>query len=247
MVLPSNILSGTKMCEDCAAQFSESEMATVLKQVLKQEFGAILEYDAGYRGVNGGISRYDIFISQFKTLIECQSEWHDLIDKAENDINKRIYAVTNGYNFIEIDNRDYTPLQAIQIFIPEMVNIPSYVDNKDNSRRSFSLEKAQKLLDSGYNYGGVASILGVRAATLRNTVNRGKLKLPDNYKNRRIQDNIVIQIDVKGNIVGKYEVLSIQDINIRSTIIQACTSRTHIYSNYYWYYESDYVARIRNT
>ena len=174
-VAPHSILNmGVRMCISCKNELRESVMASVLKQVLKHEYtDTVFEYDAGCIGPGGGVCRYDIYIPCKNMLIECQSRFHDL--NSNNDELKKEYAVSKGYEFVAIDSRDYTPIEAIQLILPHIVEIPGYVNTNSNTVYSFSLENAQKLLDEGKTCRQVADRLGVRYDTIYMNIRRGNL------------------------------------------------------------------------
>lgn len=249
MVRPNEVIkNGTRMCLDCRSSMKESTMATVLKQVFKHEYPkTIFEYDAGYRGINGGLSLYDIYVPEINTLIECQSEWHDTIDRMINDNLKMIYAIQNGYKFSSLDSRDYSILQSIQLFFPDIQEVPNYIDLRGGNKDRYQFKEAQELLDSGKTYREVASITGVNYKTFLGYVFRGEIIKPSNYKieNRR-EPIIVVQVNGKGNMVGKYDInryangWSSKNLAIKKKIIVACESTTHKYKGHYWYYIEDY-------
>jgi len=170
-------------CPDCSYERMESEMATTLKQVLKYEYPyTIWEHDVGFKTPKNYISRYDIFAPQLNNLlIECQSEYHDDPEKQEIDRLKKKYALDNGYNYLALDKRDYTPLEAIQVFFPDMKEIPDYVDLLRNTLRDWDLKEAQELLNKGHTYQEVADIVGATYSAIRHNIGRGKLIKPENY------------------------------------------------------------------
>ncbi len=174
-VMPGNVLSGVKICR---ASLTESIMASTLKQVLRHEYpDTIFEYDAGFRGPNGGTGKYDIYIPHINTLIECQSEYHDEPEQVAIDIMKAKYAIENEYKFIDLDSRDYTPLQAIQKFIPSIQVIPSYVKIEKNIDYD-KICKAQQMLNSKKKYDEIASTLNVGYGWIQYKIKTGLLEKP---------------------------------------------------------------------
>jgi len=235
------------MCAVCSNNVTESAMATVLKQVLKYECNAVCEYDAGYRGVNGGISKYDIYIPDFKgfkVLVECQSRYHDNYANMNNDTLKEKYALKNGYKLIALDSRDYTPLEAIQKFLPQAKKIPYYVDMSVGNKKIFPIKEAQDLLNEGKTYNEISNILGVYYTTIANQVRKGNLCKTKRYIATK-HTQVVIQLDINGKQVGKYDLSKIRhtgnekNYNRKIQIVRACRSLSHLYMGYYWYYESE--------
>lgn len=251
-VAPMHILyRGVKLCKECAINKIESGMASALKQVLKHKYtDTIFEYDAGYRGSRGGVSLYDIYIPQLKLLVECQSEYHDDYTRSINDELKREYSLKSGYKFLGIDKRDYTPIQAIQLFFPDMVEIPNYVRLSESIRRAtIPIEKAQELLNNKKTIKDVATQLGVGYKIIASSIANGRLV--NTKKPWMKHTQTVVQVDIHSGMIRMYNLSDIKrhdtknyDIKIR--IVEACASTTHLYQGYLWYYETDYGVGIRN-
>lgn len=139
----------------------ESTLATVMKQVLLHYYpNTIFELDIGFRGKRGGISKYDAYVPELNVMFEFQSRYHD--SRQEHDCLKKEFAIKKlNCLYYELDHREYTPLEAIQLFFPWLRRIPHYVDYSKTSLRTWDLWLAQKLLDQGiYTYGEIAKQVG---------------------------------------------------------------------------------------
>ena len=146
-VLPNSLIyMGVKMCQTCKNRRQESGMARVLKMILCKELGAIEEYDIGYRGLRGGTSKYDIYLPHTNTLIECQSRLHD--SRKVADEVKKLFAIQSGYNYISIDSREYSPIEAVRLFITTMKILPDYALKHIESSRTKLLREVQEDLNS---------------------------------------------------------------------------------------------------
>jgi len=222
---PRSINSSNKLdfkCPECSRELKESIMATTLKQVLKHEYpNTIWEHNAGFRTPKNYISRYDIFVPELDNLlIECQSWYHDDPEKQKIDKLKKQYAIDNSYNYMAIDNRDYTPLKAIQIFFPEIKEIPDYIDLLRDTMINWDLKEAQKLLNEGYTYQEVADIIGVSYSKIQSHTCKGRLEKPKEYKIKRYDKRIkIVCLDKKDDkLIKIYDSISEAAIDIKNNI-----------------------------
>ena len=79
----------------------------------------------GLVGLGGGLLSYDHYLPKFNLLIEYQGEMHeryvrgihksikDFEKQVEHDRRKKEYALSNGYNFLEIWNWDFDNIESI--------------------------------------------------------------------------------------------------------------------------------------
>lgn len=216
-------------------------MATTLKQVLKIYFpNTIWEYDIGFRGEKGGKSSYDIYIPEINLLIECQSEYHDVEEQIKLDRNKKEYAIRKGYDFIAIDYRDFSPLKAIQLFIPNIKSVPDYVDYTKNSKINWDIEKAQYLLDkTELSQKEIAEVVGATLPSFYSAVFRKILKLSES-RNINIP---IIQLTIEGDFVERFnsarECYKKYGFNTPN-ICSCCKGNDKTYKGYIWMYEYEY-------
>jgi len=169
-------------CPECSKESLESIMATTLKQTLKHEYPDTLwEFDAGFKTENNYTSKYDIYVIFLNLLIECQSVYHDDDIMKARDKLKKQFALDNNYNYMELDSRDYTPLEAIQLFFPYIIEIPDYIEFDKNTLKDWDNKDAQRLLDEGFTYIEVAHALGATYNAICHAISKRILIKPDTY------------------------------------------------------------------
>lgn len=250
-VAPAGILyNGVRNCWNCAQSLKESKLANILKQVcIHEDRSTIIEYDAGFRGKNGGISRYDIYIKSRNLLIECQSRLH--LDP-EHDYNKKLYAKNNHYNFLEIDNRKYSELEAIQLLFPWINEIPDYIDFSTLNGNNYLVDKnrVQQLLDAGLTYKEIACRLNTTTSIIDHMIQSKKVIRHVKSKMRRLEKYCRKVLAIKQN--GERLVIDLSCIdssdkinyNRKVYIIKACDGRNagadgHMYNGVYFQYLSE--------
>lgn len=263
LVRPNSTLKKCRyMCYKCSINKKESLMANILKQVIKYNYpNAEPEVDLGFRGVKGGISRYDQYIPEINTVCEFQSEYHDNEKQKANDKKKKAYILNhkNNYKYIAIDHRDYTILGAIQFFFPDIKEIPDYIDfSAYNNISEIMLEEIQKLLNlKKYNYKEIAEIVGNGCydIDIAFAVSSGKLIRPKYkvVKNQSIRMKTIVQLNIDGSFVQEYEKEKIIIGHSRSILLNVCRGtynkgkNGHMFKDYLWYYKSDYEKIICKT
>lgn len=223
-VRPSDVLKGHSMCDKCNSEKHESVMATTLKQVLKYYYAKTeWEYDLGFRGLKNGVSKYDIFIPELNTVIECQSRYHDTLEQQIIDSNKKEYAIFKGYKYVSIDARNYSVLQVIQMFFPNIKEIPNYIDIKKDTIKTYEYEEVQNLLNKGCTYKDISDLLNIRYEYVRQIIFVGKLSKPkthykSNYKR-------IICVNTKEIFYSAKEILIKKGID-DSSIIKCCRGKS---------------------
>lgn len=247
MVEPAGILNGQMVCGKCRDQISQSFMATALQQVLRYYYtNTEYEYDLGFKGDAGRSSKYDIFVKELNLIIECQSGYHE--DKVEFDKRKKEYAESLGYDFFDIDSREYSPLRACKVFFPNitMEEMQEIVDWNKCSRRQWSLKEAQELLNSGHGMMKVAELIeGATYGAIINAIVKEQLTKPIDYITITSKANKVIQLDLDYNYIKEFRIASDSEYSYGS-VQSACNghgnfkNNSHLTSGYLWYYEEDY-------
>jgi hypothetical protein len=243
-------------CPECSKESLESIMATVLKQVLKHEYPETeWEYDAGFKTDKNYTSRYDIYVPFFNLLIECQSVYHDDEESNIRDKLKKQFAIDNNYNYIELDCREYSPLEAIQMFFPYIKEIPEYVEFDKNTLRDWDSKTAQKLLNNGCKYTEVADVVGTTYNAVCHAITRGVLIKPENYVRQGIpvvcltKDNKFVKIydssDVAAKELGKSNGSSISSCLTKTPDKKGKVKETAY--GYKWVYLVDYENMIKCT
>lgn len=243
LVDPTSALEGQKVCYNCRNLVTQSYMATALQQVLKYYYpNTICEYDIGFKGEMGAVSKYDIYVPELNLIIECQSGYHD--SKKEFDEVKRQYAENKGYNFKTIDSRDYAPFDACKIILQDLSlnDFAKIVKWNNLSRRTWNLEHAQKLLNEGYSFKEVAIKVNATYGMITNAITRNLLIKPESYKSSNTPKPI-IQLDLNYNIVNEYESITSTG-HEKTSLVKACNGKkknnSHFYKNYIWYFKEDY-------
>jgi len=240
-IQPISFLIGTR-CPRCANERCESIMAITLKQVLKHYYpNTKWEYDIGFKGFSGGKSAYDIYVPDLNLLIECQSEYHDNIEHQKLDLAKKQYAIDNKYEYIAIDKRNFTQLEAIKLFFPEINSIPDWVDTSMRYiKSSWDVKKAQDLLNEGYTIPEIGEILQVPYPILQSGVGRKSLIKPDNYKIKQTkQRKKVIQLDLEGNFIQEHDGITLTGYTA-TNVSACCRGKDKSYKGFKWMYAKEY-------
>jgi len=194
-------------CPECMTEYTESIMATTLKQVLRYEYSHTKwEYDAGFK-INKSNSKYDIYVPELNLLIECQSEYHDDPKRIETDKLKKQFAIDNEYEYIAIDNRDFSILDILRFFVPRIDKIPDYVQMNKNTIRDWNSEDAQELLNNGHTYTETADILEITIGAIHSAIANKILIKPDNYcKGDSIK---IVSLSMDNKLIKKYNSIKI--------------------------------------
>ena len=228
---------GTR-CPFCEAQQLESTHALVLKQIWQHEKPDTVTED---KSCINPETNYplptDIVNHREKIAIEVQSWFHDFPDQQKKDKIKKEYWLNRGYQFYDIDQRDYTVLQMVQLFFPYIENIPDYIDfeyaNKAND------VKIQKLLNDGKKPHEIAKILNYNVHAVYDAIGNGRCEYPKNYEYECY--HAVVQLDLNRDFVARYK--SIADAKRATGLksIGSCLFDKRNYCGcYYWLYEEDY-------
>lgn len=203
-----NCFSGGNKCRHCSNEQLESKLATSLKLIFKNVYtDTIWEANLGVKSKNGKDMPYDIYVPSLNLVIECQSEYHDSEDQSNRDKIKREYAISNGYKFIEIDSRDYTVDEAVEIFFGKNFEYKEILSNTTNTKINWNIKKAQYLLDnSRLTYEEIGKLVGTTKGAITSSINRGQLikkkgrKTNINSKNKRK----VNQLSLNGIIIKTF-------------------------------------------
>ena len=226
---PQNICSANAYdfrCPECSREHTESIMATTLKQVLRYEYSHTRwEYDAGFK-INKSHSKYDIYVPELNLLIECQSEYHDDPNRIKTDVLKKQFAIDNGYEYIAIDNRDFSILDVLRFFVPRIDKIPDYVQMDKNTIRDWDVEDAQKLLNDGYTYGETANILEITYGAIHSAITNKILIKPIDYcKSDSVK---IVSLSIDNKLVKKYNSVKVAYKELggaNGTSISSCLTR----------------------
>lgn len=230
-------------CPECNTQKIESHHASALKQVFLHEHpDTITEEKSCINPKTLRTLPTDIVNHRLKIAIEVQSEYHDKIEKKERDRFKKDFWVKKGYEFYDPDIRDYSILEMIQIFFPNIKEIPDYVDYNFSNCIDFS--KVQKLLDEGYTIKEISSILCLNEHSVRHLSTIGKVKLPEDYKIKMFDIKAIIRLSKTGEFMKRYESLfSLKYDNLASgTIRKVLVGKQDFAYDSFWVYENKYLS-----
>lgn len=229
------------ICQFCDGK-RESMHANILKQIFLHEFpNTVLEDKSCRNPLTNAILPTDIVNHDLKIAIEIQSVLHDREYQKIKDKIKRDYWIDNGYSFYDYFIEDYSIIEYIQLFFPQITDIPDYIKSEFNG--NLDVIKAQELLDSGYTVREVSSIMNVNIHRIYDSIYSNKLYYPDGYK----KDNTVqvVMLDKYKNYVKTYQNYTEASIDngIANGNIASCISSKYYYANgYYWIPLKDYKS-----
>jgi len=234
----SHVVKNKLKCPCCDNMMLVSYLHAVISIIFKNNYdGVEFEYNIGFKGEDGGVSKYDLYVPNYKgkpTLIEFQSRYHD--EKADFDLKKKEFAINKGYNFIAIDHREYTIEEALNIFFGD---IEINIENLDLSIfNKLDIITAQKLLNENKSYTEIEKLMGLGNGCINSAVRDGRLNPPENHV--RVVRNIksIVQLDMDGNYINTYKSSHEMENDLGYKVtIQSGNQCLH---GYYWVEEEDY-------
>lgn len=234
--------NANKSCPECSMKLSVSYLHAVSALLFKKYYPDVeFEKDIGYRGVNGGISKYDLYIPNLNgknTLIEFQSRYHDFEEKKINDKNKKKFAIDNGYELICYDSRTTTIEYVLKKYFKKLDCVPEDIINDVKSfNKNIELENAQELLDLNMSVPKIAKKLGVTKWNIYGAIDSGRLTRRTKYGRKPI-----VMLDQSGEYISEFESVGKcyeeTGINSKSSIYQ-----NHITKDgYYFVKKEDYES-----
>lgn len=231
------------LCPFCETSQLESTHALVLKQVWCHEYSDTEVEEKSCINPNTKCSLpTDIVNHRLKIAIEIQSWFHDFKDQQIKDEIKRTYWINKGYKFYAIDQRDYSVIEMIQLFFPQYLNIPSYIDFEYSNK--INDIKIQQLLNSGLKVSEIAIQIGCNSHRIYDAIRYGRISYPKNYIPSIYTSVVQLNNDLK--YVNEFD--SIKEAKIATgynNISSAISSKTHFSGGYYWvekkaYYDGNY-------
>lgn len=200
------------------------------------------EYDIGFTGENGGVSKYDLFIEDYfdgKTLFEFQSRFHD--GKEDFDLKKFNFAKKSGYNIVQLDCRRITPKDALEKYFKIDIS-PEEIA----SHLKFSLTKdyqhAQELLLKNISVKEISKITGISEHCIHHKMRDGTLSTAENRKSVLFGKTPIVQLDLNGNFIKKfdssYAIFKELGYNVSSCVL-GLTRHSHCFI---FIKESDYIS-----
>lgn len=230
-------------CPCCKNKKTESYHALILKQIFLHEYPDTSTEDNSC--INPNTNRNlptDIVNHRLKLAIEIQSDYHDREEQAERDKIKENYWIKRGYTFYNPDIRDYSIIQMIRLFFPNINKIPDYVDF--NFANVINRSEIQRCLDLGYSIKNISQMTNINDGTIRSGVTKGKLTLPDDYKLKVLNWKPIVQLNDLGEYVKTYQTVADADRAgyKRGTVQRVLRGDQKMAYKSYWIYESDYIS-----
>ena len=142
----------------------------------------------------------DIVNHRLKMAIEVQSGYHDKESKKIVDAFKKQFWINKGYSFYDPDIRDYTVIELIQIFFPNINEIPEYVDFDFSASVDFNL--VQQYLNNGYSLKEISNITGYKH--IHNLIASKRVILPDNYYKNILNIKPIVMLSKNGDYIQKF-------------------------------------------
>lgn len=212
----------------------ESKHANALKQVFLHEFpDTVLEDKSCRNPLTNSILPTDIVNHRLKIAIEIQSELHNREYQKVKDSFKKDYWIKNGYTFYDYYIEEYSILEYIQLFFPDITVIPDYVTY--DFSKTFNFIKAQDLLNNGYTVTEISKIMHVKIHRIYDALQNKKIFYPEGYQKYNLIS--VVMLDKYKKYVRTYNCYgdAEKDNNIPRGNIASCISSKHYYANgYYW-------------
>lgn len=162
------------------------------------------EYDIGFKGDNGGTSKYDLFIPKYNgkdTLFEFQSRFHD--SKKELDKRKMEFAINNKYNFLAIDSRDISPVEALYKYYDIKVSNKEIQENFLFSR-NYDMKEVQKLLDKNLSVKEISKITCISENIIYHNMSDGNLLCRKDRKEILYGKKPVVQLTLSGEYIRDF-------------------------------------------
>lgn len=220
-------------CNKCRQRQIESVHATVLKQIWKYYRPLVKWEEIGCINPNTGKSLdTDIVDHELKISVEVQSHYHDEDYQKEKDEIKKKYWESLGYKHYQVDMRDYSVLEMVQIFFPKITAIPEWVDKSGKiTNRKWSYLEAQICLNNGLSYKETAEKVGTTKCAISNAISLGnlikliKIKIPKILKIKIREAKVsVVQLSLNDEYIKIWESQSeaYRNTNIDSSSISAC-------------------------
>lgn len=172
-------------CPYCTGLRNQSLHAVVLKQMFeKLKPGTVIEDQSCRNPLTNCILPTDIVNHNEKIVVEVQSWWHDREYQKIKDKIKKDYWENRGYTVYTPDIRDYSVVDMIKLFFPDVSTIPDWVDYKFYNKLNVDL--AQDLLNTGLTVSEVANEMGVSTHRIYDAIYSHKLFYPSSYPNKTL-------------------------------------------------------------
>ena len=231
------------ICPFCYTDWQESIHAKILKQVwLNEKDGTVVEDKSCINPLTNRIMPTDIVNHIEKVAIEVQSDYHDTLERKKKDKIKKEYWLNKGYKMYQVDIRDYTILEMIQIFFPTIDKIPDYV--RINPKKKLDYDKAQELLNENWTVREIANELECEKSVIYSAIHSNRISFIKGHKNSNYVS--VVKLDINYNYIDTYQTIAeaARSVNCKDSNIKKCMKSSSVpYSNgYIWIREDDYLS-----
>lgn len=235
-----------KNCPKCISDMQVSELHAIISLIFKHYYpNAENEKDIGFRGDNGGISRYDLFVPDYNgrnLIIEFQSKFHD--GKEDFDRKKRNFAISNGYSFYAFDAREHKALQVIKKFFPEIKQIPEWVYDEVHKYSKYDLAIVQELLNKCYTAEQIENETGISKHVVYSNINKGVLKRNPKHYDVVYNKSKIVLLNQNKEYIGIYRSLYMIEKHMGIKVSEIKNKNNCVLKNgYYFIYEKDYINK----
>ncbi len=225
-------------CKFCDNK-KESIHARVLKQIFIHEYPDTIPEEKSCRNpLTGCILPTDIVNHRLKIAVEVQSVLHNRPYQKEKDLIKKNYWINKGYKFYDEFVEDYSLVDYIKIFFPDIDEIPKYVKY---SFDSWNIHDAQILLDMHMSPVEIAEYFGISEHRIYDAIYSGKLNYAKDYISS--DKTPVVQFNLNKEYMGCYDSMAEAEKqnNIPKGLIASCIYYKNYYcKGYYWIKKEDY-------
>ena len=138
----------------------------------------------------------------------------------------------------QVDIRDYTILEMIQIFFPTIDKIPDYI--RINPKKKLDYDKAQKLLNENWTVREIANELECEKSVIYSAIHSNRISFIKGHTNSNYVS--VVKLDIDYNYIDTYQTIAeaAKSVNCNDSSIKTCMKNSSVpYSNGYicrkWY------------
>lgn len=230
-------------CPYCYDDLVESFHASLLKQVFKHEHPDTVLEDPSCINPNTNYPLpTDIVDHELNIAIEIQSGFHDKEDQKLKDNIKKDYWINKGYAFFAPDIRDYTPIDLVQLFFPEITYIPDYFI--PSFSKTIDILFLQKELDNGKSLKQISEETGIKCGTLQMAVNNHRLVLPDNYKEKHLNWRPIVMVNDNNEIIKEFPTMAQANKEgyKSGTVIRVLKKKQEKSYGYKWFYKDEFIS-----
>lgn len=177
-------------CPTCSNMKIESTHASVLKQIflysdefgnkmIEKNSGVVLEDRSCINTKTGYSLPTDIVDYNRKIVVEVQSMYHDNDEQKGKDEFKKKYWEKRGFKVYQLDHRDYSIIEMINVFYKDINDVPYWIAYDFSNK--LDINAVQTMISDYYTYKQVSDELGVSKAAIQAAICDNRVVLPDDY------------------------------------------------------------------